>query len=563
VLSAQKAANSLPTPAAPWWKGAVIYEVYPRSFQDSNGDGIGDLNGITNRLDYIQSLGVDAIWLTPIYPSPQVDFGYDISDYEAIDPQYGTMSDFDRLVREAKKRNIRVLMDLVLNHTSDQHPWFKASASSRTNPKRDWYVWRDGKAPGVPPNNWSSLFGHSAWKYDPTTDQWYYHRYYTQQPDLNWRNPEVKKAMFSAVRFWLDRGVAGFRLDAIGDLYEDARFLDSKVLPGTNRFGDPLLDQTYVCMQPELHDVLRELRQLVDSYPGQRVLVGETWMSSTPALARMYGEHNDELHLPMDFRVGMRDTLDANAIRTRIQEAETGLNGNEPLFVFNNHDGARSWDRFGDGLHNQAIAKVVSTILLATRATALMYYGEELGMATTQPTRVEDVKDPVGIVGWPKDKGRDGERTPMQWNSTPLAGFTTAKPWLPIPLSVASVNVATEQKDQGSMLRWYKQLLALRRSNPALRDGDNTMLDHDKDKVLVWLRHSGPQTVLVLANLSAESKLISVAEDLKSNSYTSSSLKLVLSSSRNTPATLDPSAISLPSYGVILASITENKLKGN
>jgi alpha-glucosidase len=235
------APHQAPGAAEPWWKHALIYEIYPRSFQDSNGDGVGDLKGITQRLDYLQTLGVDAIWLSPIYPSPQVDFGYDISDYENVDPQYGTLADFDQLVAEAKKRNIRIIMDMVMNHTSDKHPWFIESKSSRTNPKRDWYVWRDGKGPGIPPNNWQSEFGHSAWQFDPTTNQWYYHKFYIQQPDLNWRNPAVEKAMFDAVRFWLDRGVAGFRLDAIPTLFEDPQLRDAKETSGTNAYGDPNL----------------------------------------------------------------------------------------------------------------------------------------------------------------------------------------------------------------------------------------------------------------------------------------------------------------------------------
>ncbi len=243
-----------------WWKHAVIYEIYPRSFQDSNGDGLGDLNGITSRLDYLKALGVDAIWLTPIYPSPQVDFGYDISNYVAIDPAYGTMADFNRLVAEAKKRDIRVIMDMVMNHTSDKHPWFIQSESSKTNPKRDWYVWANGKGPGQPPNNWQSAFGHSAWQYSPKTDQWYYHKFYIQQPDLNWRNPKVEQAMWGVVRFWLNKGVAGFRLDAVPTLFEDPSLKDEKILPGTNKYGDPNIDGSLTENLPEVHKVMRDLR---------------------------------------------------------------------------------------------------------------------------------------------------------------------------------------------------------------------------------------------------------------------------------------------------------------
>src|SRR5579875_3311301 len=247
-----------------WWKGAVIYEVYPRSLQDSNRDGIGDLNGITSRLDYLKALGVNAIWLTPIYPSPQVDFGYDISDYRAIDPQYGTMSDFEYLVSEAQKRDIRVINDLVLNHTSDKHPWFIESESSRTNPKANWYIWADGKPGGGPPNNWQSIFGHSAWTYVASRQQYYYHAFYPQQPDLNWRNPEVRRAMYDVARFWMDKGVSGFRLDAITSLFEDPALRDEPYLKGRNAYGDRIISRIYTDNLPEVHEVLRELRKVTD-----------------------------------------------------------------------------------------------------------------------------------------------------------------------------------------------------------------------------------------------------------------------------------------------------------
>ncbi len=404
------------------------------------------MNGITSRLDYLQSLGVDAIWLSPIYPSPQVDFGYDISDYENIDPQYGTLADFDKLVAEAKKRNIRVIMDMVLNHTSDKHPWFIESASSKSNPKRDWYVWRDGKGPGLPPNNWQSIFGHSAWKFDPKTDQYYYHMFYVEQPDLNWRNPAVEKAMFGSMQFWLDRGVAGFRLDAIPTLFEDPKLRDAKETGGTNAFGDPNLDDTYVQNLPEVHDVMRRMRSMVNKYPGDRVLIGETYLPNVQELDKWYGgSKRDELNLPMDMQVGFTNKLDASLLRQRIEDAETKIDGNQPLFVFDNHDNGRSWERYGDGVHNEAIARLIATMLFTTRATALMYYGQELGMQTTVPTRKEDVKDPVGVTGWPKEKGRDGERTPMQWNDTANAGFSTAPTtWLPVAADYKTVNVAAE-----------------------------------------------------------------------------------------------------------------------
>ncbi len=520
ALSAQTTVSSAAgqeNAAAPdntWWKHALIYEIYPRSFQDSNGDGIGDLNGITQRLDYLKTLGVDAIWLSPMYPSPQVDFGYDISNYEGIDPQYGTMADFDRLVAEAKKRDIRIILDMVMNHTSDKHPWFIESRSSKTNPKRDWYVWHDGKGPGVPPNNWQSAFGHSAWQYDPKTKQWYYHKFYIQQPDLNWRNPKVETAMFGAMSFWLNKGVAGFRLDAIPTLFEDASFKDEKVLPGTNPYGDANVDGSLTENLPEVHDVMRRMRKLVDAYPGQRVLIGETYLPNVQELDKWYGgAKHDELQMPMDMQVGFLNKLDVNTMRQRIADAETNIDGNQPLFVFDNHDNERSLDRYGDGKHDIDIARVIATMLLATRSTALMYYGEELGMTTTVPTRIEDVKDPVGRTGWPKEKGRDGERTPMQWNDSTEAGFTTSDhPWLPVPASAERVNVAAEVKNTDSLLNWYKMLIELRRTNPTMHDGSLTMLNTSNDKVLSWMRQdAGKPTIVVACNFTGDAQTIDLS----------------------------------------------------
>jgi alpha-glucosidase len=484
--------------AEPWWKHALIYEIYPRSFQDSDGSGIGNLKGIAQRLDYVKSLGVNAIWLSPVYPSPQVDFGYDISDYEAIDPQYGTMGDFDRLLREAHQRGIRVIMDQVLNHTSDKHKWFIESGSSRTNPKRDWYIWRDGKGPGQPPNNWQSDFGHSAWKFDAQTGQWYYHKFYAEQPDLNWRNPAVRKAVYDMIRFWLRKGVDGFRLDAITTLFEDPNLADEPLRPGTNAYGDPNMGETLTNNLPEVHDVQRELRKVTDEFR-DRVLIGETYLENIGDLRKMYGARNDELQLPMDTQVGFINKLDVGLFRSKIAEAETQLDGNMPLFVFDNHDNTRSWDRYGDGAHNDAIARLIATVLLASRSVALMYYGQEIGMVTTPPTRKEDVRDPVGVTGWPKDKGRDGERTPMQWDAGRNAGFTTGTPWLPVPLSYVTVNVQVEAKQPASLLEWYRRLIQLRATNPALRDGAEIMLNPNDKNVLSWLRKSADGGAVVVA----------------------------------------------------------------
>ena len=539
-----------------WWKHAVIYEIYPRSFQDSNGDGVGDLNGITQRLDYLKDLGVDAIWITPMYPSPQVDFGYDIADYTAIDPQYGTMDDFDRLVKEAKARDIRVIMDFVPNHTSDQHPWFVESSSSRTNPKRDWYIWRDGKGPGLPPNNWQSWFGHSAWKFDPRTGQFYYHHFYTEQPDLNWGNPEVRKAMYNVLRFWLDRGVAGFRLDAVSRLFEDPNLHDDPLLPGTNAYGDQNIEHKYTDNLPEVHEVLREIRQVVDEYPGNPVLISEADEPNISELTKMYGSKLDEIQLPMDFQVADVNQRCAACFRELIGQIEDNPVGGQPYFFFNNHDQERTWDRYGDGIHNEAIARLLATLLLTTRATPQLYYGEEIGMVTTPPARREDVRDPIGKIGWPKEKGRDGERTPMQWDTSLNAGFTTSPtPWLPVPPSYKQRNVAVEEKDPDSLLSFYKQLIRLRRNQPALRNGQQTTVNcHDAD-VLSYLRKNpnDGESVLVLLNISNKSK--TVAFNLKPQGITGDSAKPLLAYPSTSAIDVPLNAISLPPFGTLVTEV--------
>ena len=532
--------------SAPWWQTAVIYEVYPRSFADTNGDGIGDLNGITAHLDYLKDLGVDAIWITPVYPSPQVDFGYDISNYRAIDPQYGSMADFDRLMAEAKKRNIRVIMDLVLNHTSDQHPWFVESKSSRKNSKADWFVWRDGKANRQPPNNWISIFGHSAWQWEPKREQFYYHAFYREQPDLNWRNREVRNAMYDEMRFWLKRGVAGFRLDAVTSLFEDPQLRDEPVeRTGTNAYGDPILTRQYTDNLPECHDVLRELRQVTNEFEGG-VLIGETYLHNVGELAKMYGAKNDELHLPMDTQFGF-NPLSAAAFRTKLREAETGLNGHAPLFFFDNHDNPRSWTRYGDGTHNDAIAKLLATLLLTPRCAALMYYGQEIGMENTDPKRKEDVRDPVGRLGWPKDKGRDGERTPMQWDTSKNAGFSTASAtWLPVAPNYTSRNVGGEGKDSTSLLNYYKALIRLRKSNAAIGDGDFALVNEDDQNVLAFVRKKNGVTVLVALNLTAVPRTAS---------FEGAQATTLLSSFSKAGQSVSLKNLALPAYGAFVGQV--------
>ncbi|HTW49384.1 MAG TPA: alpha-glucosidase [Acidobacteriaceae bacterium] len=519
----------------PWWRPAVIYEVYPRSFADSNNDGIGDLNGIASKLDYLEALGVDAIWITPCYPSPQKDFGYDVSDYTNIDPMYGTLADFDHLVEQARKHHIRVLMDFVLNHTSDQNPWFLDSRSSRTSVHRDWYIWRDGKGPGEPPNNWISDFGGSAWTWDAKTGQYYYHYFEAAQPDLNWRNPLVEKAMFNVARFWYDRGVAGFRLDAVDTLFEDPKLHDNPYVNGemVNKYNDNL---------PENHVVLRRLRRISDGYDA--VLLGETWTDNIGQLKQYYGDHDDEIQLPMNFMFATVNTLSAPKFRHQIDSIESS--GEWPVFVITNHDMERSYNRYGDGVHNDEIAKLMAALYLTLRGTAVMYYGEEIGMSNNDPTRLQDVLDPLGRMDWPKNKGRDGERTPMQWSAAPNAGFTAGKPWLPIPASYKTHNVATELADPDSILNFYKTLLHLRRDNPVLASGDYIDVDPDNPNLLCFLRSYQGRSVLIALNLSGQPQPLSL--DLARYGWGAGKASVLLSTMQQPPtdpgnATLDPFAV--------------------
>src|SRR5881397_1741696 len=546
-------AQTAPTDAEghQWWQHAVFYEIYPRSFADSNNDGIGDLNGIVSKLDYLKELGVDAIWITPCFPSPQVDFGYDVSDYEAIDPMYGTMKDFDHLVSEAKKRNIRVILDFVVNHTSDQHKWFVDSKSSKTSEHRDWYIWRDGKAPGEPPNNWLSTFGLSAWKLDPKTNQYYYHYFYPEQPDLNWRNPAVEKAMLDVTRFWYKRGVAGFRLDAVDTLFEDPKLTDNPVLPGTDKFGRPNMEEKYDKKLPEVHDVMRKLRSAADEFGS--VLIGETWTSNVSELKDYYGAHNDELQLPMDLMMTEFKGLSAEQYRKHI--AAVNAAGHWPVYVITNHDIVRSYTLYADGTHNDDIAKMMATLYLTLRGTPIMYYGEEIGMENNDPKSKEDVKDPIGKIGWPKEKGRDGERTPMQWNDSTNAGFSQAIPCLPVPPSYKTHNVASELKDPDSILQFYRRVLALRHENVALRDGQYVPLNESDQNVLSYLRRYKDEAVLVVLNMSGSEQKVSF--DLAGQGFASGKATTLLTTSSGHPKEAALSEVTLEPFAVYIGKLSK------
>ncbi len=533
-----------------WWQHAVFYEIYPRSFADSNNDGVGDLKGITSKLDYLKELGVNAIWITPCFPSPQVDFGYDVSDYEAIDPMYGTMEDFDKLVAEGKQRDIRVILDFVVNHTSDQHKWFIDSKSSKTAEHRDWYIWRDGKGPGQPPNNWLSTFGLSAWKLDPKTGQYYYHYFYPEQPDLNWRNPAVEKAMLDVTRFWYKRGVAGFRLDAVDTLYEDPNLTDNPVLPGKDKFGRPNMNEKYNKKLPEVHDAMRKLRTTADEYGS--VLIGETWTSNVEQLKDYYGTKNDELQMPMDLMMTGFKGLSADEYRKHI--AAVNAAGHWPVYVITNHDIVRSYTRYADGAHNDDIAKMMAALYLTLRGSAIMYYGEEIGMENNDPKSKDDVQDPIGKLGWPLEKGRDGERTPMQWNHTANAGFSVAKPWLPVPTSASTHNVADEMKDPDSVLSFYRKLLALRHTEAALLDGDYVSLNEENPNVLTYVRRYKGEAILVILNMSAAVQ--KVRFDLSPAGFVEPKMEVLLTSFHKQ---LKGMFMELPMepYSVFIAKITK------
>ncbi len=492
------------TDPAAWWREGVLYQIYPRSFADANGDGIGDLRGITARLDHLNgrddSLGVDGIWISPFYRSPMADFGYDVADYCDVDPSFGTLADFDELVAQAHARDIRVIVDLVPNHTSDQHAWFKESRSSRTNQKRDWYVWADPKPDGSPPNNWRSVFWkrqREAWTLDPATGQYYHHSFLPEQPDLNWWNPEVRQAFDEILRFWLDRGVDGFRIDVAHRMARDPDLRDNPEYGLAD--GEYLRDWTPETAPrdqdwPEVHEILRGFRKILDAYDA-RMAIGEVFLLDPSRLVRYYGEHEDELHLAFNFSF-LRAPWSAAAFREEVETFERLLPaGAWPDYTLNNHDNPRSVSRYapdGDLDRGRKRARLAALMLLTLRGTPFLYAGEEIGMADgpVPPARVVDVA------------GRDPARTPMQWDATPGAGFTRGDPWLPINPEHAVVNVAGQRADASSMLSLHRELIAIRRASPALRRGPYRSLPGLPDDVFAYVREDGLERWLIGLNFS-------------------------------------------------------------
>lgn len=495
---------------SPWWQSAVFYQIYPWSFQDSDGDGIGDLPGILSRLDYLRdgsppSLGVDAIWLSPIYPSPMRDFGYDVAEYCDVDRRFGTLADFDRLVREAHRRGLRVIMDLVLNHTSDQHPWFRESRASRHSPKRDWYCWADGKGFGRRPSNWNARFGGSSWTWDSESRQYYLHSFLKEQPDLNWRNLAVRAAMWEVVRFWLDRGVDGFRLDAINWLGKDMRWPDNPFRLGLR--GYTRQHHRYDRDQPVVHEIMRELRKLVSAYP-HVVLIGEAAADTPGGPAAFYGRGDDELHLVFDFRL-LKSPWRAESFRRFLTEHVPAIPpGGWPTIVFSNHDQPRHIDRYGRGGDAEARARAAALLLLTLPGTPFLYYGEELGLRNAR-LRYRDLRDPYTKRFWPFRPGRDPARTPMQWDASPHAGFTTGRPWLPVSPDYPQRNVAREAGEPRSLWSLYQRLLALRRASPALTRGRCEAVDGVPNDCLVYRREAETtegvtERLLVAVNFSGQ-----------------------------------------------------------
>ncbi|MEE9177800.1 MAG: alpha-amylase family glycosyl hydrolase [Acidimicrobiia bacterium] len=494
-----------------WWKKAVFYQIYPLSYADSNGDGFGDLIGLIDKLDYLaETLGVDAVWLSPFYKSPMKDWGYDISDHTDVDPLFGNLDDARALIREAHARGLRVIVDYVMNHTSDQHPWFIESASSLSNPKRDWYVWRDAKEKGSPPTNWVSVFSGPAWTLDNATGQYYRHTYLPEQPDLNWRNPELVEAMMDVARFWLDMGVDGFRVDAAHQMMKDPLERDNPSAPPD--YPRPYKDMgeydefihLYDFGHPDVHEVHRRFRSVLDSYPQEPVSVGEIHIFDMPEWASYYGEDLDQLHMPFNFHL-MGAEWRASSLRATIESVLWNIPpGGWTNWTLGNHDEGRLASRLPEG--NERLAAL---ILLTMRGTPFLYYGDELGMKQTEMSQAVH-RDPWGYNV--ESLSRDGARTPMQWTPGPNAGFsdTDVRPWLPVSADSATLNVESELEDRHSILNMYRHLLELRRGSSALRIGSYVSHPASNELILVYRRESDHETVTAAINFSSDYQEVAV-----------------------------------------------------
>lgn len=487
-----------------WWQKGVVYQIYPRSFADSEGNGTGDLRGVISRLDYLEWLGIDAIWLSPIYPSPMADFGYDVSNYTDVHPMFGTLEDFDELVTEAHRRGLKVILDFVPNHTSDEHPWFVESRSSKSNPKRDWYIWADPASDEGLPNNWESNFGGPSWTWDETTGQYYLNSFDPKQADLNWRNPEVREAMYDVMRFWYERGVDGFRIDVLHIMIKDENLQDNPSDPDWEPGDTPWDWQSRVYSEdrPEVHEISAEMRELADSYGG-RVLIGEIYLPVDRLMA-YYGEDLGGVHLPFNFQLILLEYWNAGKVRRIVDEYEAALpEGGWPNWVLGNHDNYRVASRIGPER-----ARLAQMLLLTLRGTPTVYYGDEIGM--------HDVEIPEHLIVDPRGKdqpefSRDPARTPMQWDDSPNAGFTTGDPWLPIAEDHAEINVAVQSEEPGSMLEFFRGLIRLRKKSPALSVGSYTAIETGNDAVFAYLREHEGQRIVVALNFSEQPTRVDLA----------------------------------------------------
>ncbi len=487
-----------------WWKNGVMYQVYPRSFYDSNGDGIGDIKGITQKLDYLSWLGIDALWLSPVNVSPMYDFGYDISDYYDIDPCYGSLDDFDELITESHNRGIKIIMDLVVNHTSHLHKWFIESRSSTGNKRRHWYIWHSGNK-GKPPNNWKSAFGGSAWEFDSHTGEFYLHSFLKEQPDLNWRNPETRRAIHKMMRFWLDRGVDGFRLDVVNWFVKDERLRSN---PFTIKPFDPEKHK-YDRNRPEVHEYMKELRQVMDAYD-ERMTVGEvfTLPPGSPELSASFlGNGSDELHLAFDFSIMYRLWGAGRFYRCIKKWAAAIPHEGWQCNVLSNHDQPRGRSRFLGGADSEKRARVAAVFLLTIKGTPFLYYGEELGMKNTRLSRNEIV-DPLGRRYWPVYRGRDCARTPMLWSGRQNAGFSHARPWLPVDSDYKKLNVRAQSGDRYSILHLYRNMILLRKKHRALHEGNFIPVIRGFSNVLAYFRTHGDESFFIALNFSSKERSV-------------------------------------------------------
>jgi len=489
-----------------WWRDGIIYQIYPRSFVDSNNDGVGDLQGIIGKLDYLQSLGVDAIWLSPIYPSPDVDFGYDVADYKDIDPKFGSMKDFEQLVKESKKRDIHIILDLVLNHTSDQHLWFIESKKSRDNPYHDWYLWQDPKPNGDPPNQWQAVFGGPAWEFDPNLGQYYYHMFYKEQPDVNWQNPAVRAEMLDVFRFWLKKGVDGFRLDVFNAYFKDPQLRDNPKKIGIRPFDRQ--QHIYDCSQPEMFPLLNEIRSILDRHK-QAYAVGESFLAMTEQSASYCGD--DKLHAAFNFDFAHNRWHPTRFLGSAQNWYRALSEDAWPNNFLSNHDMKRAATRYCFGEDDRR-AKVAAAMLLTLKGTPFIYYGEEIGLRDIPIFKKSDVKDPIGRRYWPLYKGRDGCRAPMQWSSEINAGFSKSDPWLPIHPNYPARNVKQQSSDPDSLLNFYKILIAIRKSQPALQSGNFIPLGENPKHILAYQRQYDDDILTVLLNFSGQNRHFDLPE---------------------------------------------------